>query len=74
MKRVAREHATGRNRPLLRALHERIEPAFPPLIERGRAGRGQRRAEDGVKKRQQIDRTPRTEIKADRGRQQHQQG
>ena len=64
--RVARQHAAGGNWPRLGALHERVEPALPPLIERGGAGRGQRSPEDGVEKREVIDGASGAQIKADR--------
>ena len=68
------EHSAGGNRSRFGAVHERVEPAFPPLIERGRAGRGQRGPEDGVEKRDVIDRPGRAQIKADRGGEQNQKG
>ena len=72
MSGVPREHAAGGNWPRFCALHERVEPAFPPLIQRGRARRGQRGPEDGVEKRDVIDGAGRAQIKADRGGEQNQ--
>ena len=72
MSGVSRQHAAGGNWPGSCALHERVEPAFPPLIERGRARRGQRRPEDGMEKRDVIDRAGGAQIEADRSGEQNQ--
>jgi hypothetical protein len=42
-------HATGWHRAHLRSTHQRVELAFPPLVERSRAGRRRRRSKDNVK-------------------------
>ena len=51
-------------------MHERIQAAFPPLIQGSRASRGQRSAEDRVQKCERIYRTVRAQIKTDGGSEQ----
>ena len=38
-------------------IHLRVELVFPPLIQRGRAGGGERGSEDGVGEREEIHRS-----------------
>jgi len=54
-------------------MHERVEPAFPPLVESGRPGCSRCRSKDNVKKRYVIDGRFRAEIKTHRSRKQHEQ-
>src|SRR5439155_2316151 len=54
-------------------MHERVQLAFPPLVERGRTGRGRCRSKDNVKKRYVIDGRFRSEIKTGRRREQNEQ-
>src|SRR6266496_2008499 len=54
-------------------MHERVELAFPPLVERGRAGCCRCRSKDNVKKRYVIDGRFRAKIKTHRSRKQHEQ-
>ena len=52
-------------------MHEGIEPAFPPLIQRGGTGRRQRSAENSVEKCEKIYGTVCAQIKTNRCRQQN---
>ena len=45
---------------------------LPPLIERGRAGRGGRRSKNSVQERREVDRAVSAEIKTDRRGEQNQ--
>ncbi len=51
----------------------RVELVFPPLVERGGAGRSRSRSQNCVQQRGPIDRTFRTQIKTNRCCQQNKQ-
>ena len=70
---VARRHAAGRNRPCHGPVHERVEAPFPPLIESGGTGGGQRRSENGMEKAERINGVGGGEIIADSRGEQNQQ-
>ena len=52
-------------------MHESIEPAFPPLIQRGSTGGRQRSAENSVEKCGKTYVTVRAQIKTDGGSEQN---
>ena len=69
-----RLQAARRQRPARRAAHFGVVFAFEQLVQRRRAGRDERGAEQRVKHQQIIHRAAFAEIKADESRQQHQRG
>ena len=69
-----RLHPAGRQRPAGGAAHLRVVVTFEKLVQRRRAGRDERGAEQRVKHQQIIHRAAFTEVKTDKRREQHERG